>query len=57
LRPLSVRAGDRVWFSGSVVGNYASHPARAGVTGGDAALLTRQGAHLAVNTTRISVRG
>jgi hypothetical protein len=55
LRPLSVRAGDRVWFSGSLVGNSASDPALAGLTGGDAALLARQGAHLAVSTTRILV--
>ncbi|HEY0937870.1 MAG TPA: sigma-70 family RNA polymerase sigma factor [Trebonia sp.] len=56
LQPLRIRAGDRVWFTGTVVANPASFPALAGVTGSDAALLTRQGAHLAVTTTKISVR-
>jgi RNA polymerase sigma factor (sigma-70 family) len=56
LRPLRVQAGDRVWFTGSFVGNSSAYPALAGVTGGDAALLARQGGHLAVSTTTISVR-
>jgi RNA polymerase sigma factor (sigma-70 family) len=55
LRPLRIQAGDRVWFTGVLVGNSPSYPAQAGATGGDAALLARQGAHLAVNTGKISV--
>jgi RNA polymerase sigma factor (sigma-70 family) len=56
LRPLHVRAGDHLRFSGTVVGNGPSYPAKIGVTSpGDAALLARQGAHLAVSTTRIRV--
>lgn len=55
LRPLRIRAGDRVWFTGTVVGNAPSFPALAGVTGSNAALLARQGAHLAVSTPEISV--
>jgi len=57
LQPLRIEAGDRVRFTGLVVGNSASYPALTGVTGGDAALLARQGAHLAVNTKGISVDG
>ena len=56
LRPLRIRPGDRVRFTGTLVGNPASYPARAGVSGSDAALLARQGAHLTVSTTRISVQ-
>jgi serine/threonine-protein kinase RsbT len=56
LRTLRVQGGDRVWFTGVVVSDTSSYPAQAGVTGGSAALLARQGAHLTVNTTRISVR-
>jgi RNA polymerase sigma factor (sigma-70 family) len=56
LRPLQVRAGDRVLFTGTVVGNLPSFPAQTGVLGSDAALLARQGAHLDVSTTRISVQ-
>ena len=56
LRPLSIHAGDRVWFAGTVVANPASFSAQAGRTkGGDAALLARQGGHIAVSTTGISV--
>ena len=55
LRPLRIRAGDRVRFTGIMVGTSPSYPALAGVNGGDAALLARQGAHLAVSTTKISV--
>jgi RNA polymerase sigma factor (sigma-70 family) len=56
LRALLVQAGDRVWFTGLVVSDSPSYPAQAGVTDGSAALLARQGAHLAVSTTKISVR-
>jgi RNA polymerase sigma factor (sigma-70 family) len=56
LRALHIRAGDRVWFTCTLVANSPSFPALAGVTGSDAVLLARQGAHLAVSTTRISVR-
>jgi len=56
LRPLQVRAGDRVRFTGTLIGNPSSYPAQAGVHGNDATLLARQGAHLAVSTTRISVQ-
>jgi RNA polymerase sigma factor (sigma-70 family) len=56
LRALRVQPGDRVWFTGTVVRGSPARPALAGITGGDAALLARQGAHLAVSTTRISVR-
>lgn len=55
LRPLRIRAGDQVWFTGILVGDSPSYPTLAGVTGGDAALLARQGAHLAVSTSKISV--
>jgi RNA polymerase sigma factor (sigma-70 family) len=56
LRPLHIRAGDRVRFAGTVAGNPAAYPASAGVTVGNGArLLSRQGVHLAVNTTEISV--
>jgi RNA polymerase sigma factor (sigma-70 family) len=58
LRPLSIHAGDRVWFAGTVVANPASFPAQAGKTkGGDAALLTRQGGHIAVSTAKVAVAG
>jgi RNA polymerase sigma factor (sigma-70 family) len=56
LRALRVQAGDRVWFTGAVVGDSPSYPALTGLTGASAALLARQGAHLAVSTTSISVR-
>lgn len=56
LRPLRVGAGDRVRFGGTVVGNSQSFPSQVGLTSrSDADLLTRQGAHLAVSTTSISV--
>src|SRR5579859_2714921 len=55
LRPLQIRAGDRVRFTGTLTGNAPSYPAQAGLHGSDAALLARQGAHLTVSTTRISV--
>jgi hypothetical protein len=53
LRPLEIRAGDHVHFTGTLIGDPPAYPARAGVAGSDAALLARQGAHLAVSTTRI----
>jgi serine/threonine-protein kinase RsbT len=56
LRALRVQDGDRVWFTGVVVSDSPAYPALAGVTDGSAALLAGQGAHLAVSTTRISVR-
>jgi RNA polymerase sigma factor (sigma-70 family) len=56
LRPLRIRAGDRVRFTGTLTGNPPSYPAQAGVRGSDAVLLVRQGAHLTVSTTRISVQ-
>ena len=56
LRAFRVQAGDRVRFTGVVVSDSPSYPTLAGVTGGSAALLARQRAHLAVSTTRISVR-
>jgi RNA polymerase sigma factor (sigma-70 family) len=56
LRPLHLRAGNRVHFTGTLIGNPPSYPAQAGLRGSDAALLARQGAHLAVSTTRISVQ-
>jgi hypothetical protein len=56
LRPLRVRSGDRVLFTGTWVSISSSYPPVVGMTGGDAVLLTRQGAYVAVSTTRISVR-
>lgn len=56
LRPLRIPAGDRVWFTGTVVANPASFSARAaGTKGGDPALLARQAAHIAVRTSQITV--
>ena len=56
LRTFQVHAGDRVRFVGRVTGNPRAYPASVGLTSrGDAVLLLRQGAHLAVNTTKISV--
>jgi DNA-directed RNA polymerase specialized sigma24 family protein len=56
LRPLHIKAGDLVRFAGTMVANPPSFPAHVGVTSsGDASLLTRQGAHITVNTTKISV--
>ncbi len=57
LRTFQVRAGDRVRFTGRVTGNSRAYPASIGLTSrGDAGLLSRQGAHLVVNTTKISVQ-
>ena len=56
LRALNFQAGDRIRFTGTVAGNPAGYPASVGVTASsDVRLLARQGAHLAVNTTKISV--
>ena len=55
LRLLHIAAGDHVRFTGEVTGNGSSYPARAGVHGADAALLSRQGAHIDVETTQIQV--
>jgi RNA polymerase sigma factor (sigma-70 family) len=55
LRSLRIQAGDRVSFAGRMAGNPPAYSAQDGLTGSDAALLARQGAHLAVSTTRISV--
>jgi RNA polymerase sigma factor (sigma-70 family) len=55
LETLRVRPGDRLRFSGTVVGNNPSYPARIGVSGREGAgLLATQGAHLEVRTTRVS---
>jgi hypothetical protein len=40
----------------TAIRNSPSHSALAGVTGSNAALLARQGAYIAVSTTRIAVR-
>ena len=57
LRTFAVHAGDRVRFAGRVTGNSRAYPASIGlISRGDAALLSRQGAHLDVNTTKISVQ-
>jgi RNA polymerase sigma factor (sigma-70 family) len=56
LRSLRVRAGDQVSFVGTVVGNSPAFLNQSGLTRrGDAELLARQGAHVAVSTIRISV--
>ncbi len=54
LEPLRICVGERLGFDGRVVANGPSYPSRAGVTTRPgAALLTMQGAHLAVRTTSI----
>jgi RNA polymerase sigma factor (sigma-70 family) len=55
LKPLHVRPGDRLRFTGTVARNGSSYPARAGLSGPDATLLNRQGAHIDVETTDIRV--
>jgi serine/threonine-protein kinase RsbT len=56
LQPLHIRPGNRVRFTGTVVGNSPSYPGRAGVSLREgASLLANQGAHLDVRTTQISV--
>jgi RNA polymerase sigma factor (sigma-70 family) len=57
LRPLHIHAGDRVRFAGTVTGNPDAYPASIGLRrSSDARLLSRQGAHLTVNTAEISVQ-
>jgi RNA polymerase sigma factor (sigma-70 family) len=57
LRAFKVRPGDRVQFTGTVIGNGHSYAARIGVTGKtDADQLNSQGAHLDVRTSRIHKR-
>jgi RNA polymerase sigma factor (sigma-70 family) len=57
LKPLRIMANERLRFTGTVVGNGPSYPARAGVAShAEAALLDRQGAHIDVSTTSISVQ-
>ncbi len=56
LEPLHVQPGDRVRFTGTVIGNKSSYPAHAGVGRNQGAgLLAAQGAHLDVKTTKIVV--
>lgn len=56
LQPLHVEPGERVRFTGTVVGNKPSYPGRAGVGRHQGAgLLAAQGAHLNVKTTKIVV--
>ena len=55
LRPLHIVAGDHLRFTGTVAANGSTYPAGAGVTGPDATLLQRQGAHIDVNTTNVQV--
>lgn len=57
LEPLRIQPGDRIRFTGTVVGNEPSYPARIGLTKqGGAALLAVQEAHLAVSTTKVKVQ-
>ncbi len=56
LKPLRIHPGNRLAFSGTVVGNSPSYPGRVGMSSREGAgLLASQGAHLEVRTTRISV--
>ncbi len=55
LRPLHIVAGDHLRFTGIVAANGSTYPAGAGVTGPDATLLKRQGAHIDVDTTNVQV--
>jgi hypothetical protein len=56
LKPLHIEAGDRLRFSGTMAGNGSSYAQRAGLSGPDAVLLNREGAHIDVKTTDIQVR-
>jgi RNA polymerase sigma factor (sigma-70 family) len=57
LKPLRIMANEHLRFTGTVVGNGPSYPARVGVAShAEAVLLDRQGAHIDVSTTRISVQ-
>ena len=55
LRPLNIKVGDRLRFTGTVLGNGSSYPDRTGVRGPGSALLNRQGAHIDVKTTDVQV--
>jgi RNA polymerase sigma factor (sigma-70 family) len=55
LKPLHIVAGDHLRFTGTVAANGTSFPAQAGVSGPDATLLNREGAHIDVETTDIQV--
>jgi RNA polymerase sigma factor (sigma-70 family) len=56
LKPLRIVANDRLRFVGTVVKNVPSYAAQAGVSSNTgAALLSLQGAHIDVSTTRVSV--
>jgi hypothetical protein len=55
LRPLHIVAGDHLRFTGTVTANGSSYPGQVGVSGPDATLLVRQGAHIDVETTDIQV--
>jgi hypothetical protein len=56
LKPLHIQPGERVRFTGVVVGQQPSFPRQAGVGGTEgAALLAAQGAHIDVGTTKIVV--
>jgi hypothetical protein len=57
LKPLRIMANEHLRFTGTVMGNGPSYPARAGVAShAEVVLLDRQGAHIDVSTTRISVQ-
>jgi hypothetical protein len=57
LRPLRIVTGDRLRFTGTVVGTGPSYAAQAGLAShADAALLRLQGAHIDVSTTHVSVQ-
>jgi hypothetical protein len=56
LEPLHVRPGNRVRFTGTIVGNSTSYPGRVGVSRREGGwLLASQGAHLDVRTTQVGV--
>jgi RNA polymerase sigma factor (sigma-70 family) len=56
LRSLHIRPGDRIRFTGTMVGNRPSYPGRTGLGRREGAgLLASQGAHLDVRTTSITV--
>ena len=55
LKPLHIATGDQLRFTGTVTANGSSYPGQAGVSGPDATLLARQGAHIDVQTTDIQV--
>ena len=55
LRSLSIQSGNRVRFGGTVVANSPSFSRQPLTSPGDIELLTRQGVHVAVSTTGISV--